>query len=93
MMTLLLIRCGFQSHKIDDLMKDEIIHLQVVIYDLHVKHKEYDDMIESYSHSHSVDQFKIKRIAGIRTFSPTPPLSPLLENIACFDDFLFGVSY
>ncbi|PWA91835.1 histone mono-ubiquitination 2 [Artemisia annua] len=53
-----------QSHKIDDLMKEEVKHLQVVIDALHVKHKEYDDMIQSYSHSHSVDQSEIKRIAG-----------------------------
>ncbi|GJY80898.1 E3 ubiquitin protein ligase BRE1-like protein 2 isoform X1 [Tanacetum coccineum] len=33
------------SNKIDDLMKEEVKHLQVVIDALHVKHKEYDDMI------------------------------------------------
>nr|GEY33547.1 E3 ubiquitin-protein ligase BRE1-like 2 isoform X1 [Tanacetum cinerariifolium] len=53
-----------QSNKIDDLMKEEVKHLQVVIDALHVKHKEYDDMIQSYSHSHSVDQSEIKLIAG-----------------------------
>ncbi|GKD14493.1 hypothetical protein Tco_1198900 [Tanacetum coccineum] len=36
---------------------------EIVIDALHVKHKEYDDMIQSYSHSHSVDQSEIKRIA------------------------------
>nr|GEY08081.1 E3 ubiquitin-protein ligase BRE1-like 2 isoform X1 [Tanacetum cinerariifolium] len=37
-----------QSNKIDDLMKEEVKHLQVLIDALHVKHKEYDDMIQSY---------------------------------------------
>ncbi|XP_071712414.1 E3 ubiquitin-protein ligase BRE1-like 2 [Rutidosis leptorrhynchoides] len=53
-----------QSYKIDDLMKEEAKHLHLVIDALHAKHKEYDDMIQSYSHSHSVDQSEIKRIAG-----------------------------
>lgn len=53
-----------KSYKIDELMKEEVKHLHVVIEALHVKHKEYDDMIQSYSHSHSVDQSEIKRIAG-----------------------------
>ncbi|KAJ9555206.1 hypothetical protein OSB04_009820 [Centaurea solstitialis] len=53
-----------QSYKIDDLMKEEVKHLNLIIEALHVKHKEYDDMIQNYSHSHSVDQSEIKRIAG-----------------------------
>nr|XP_043606735.1 E3 ubiquitin-protein ligase BRE1-like 2 [Erigeron canadensis] len=53
-----------QLSKIDELMKEEVDHLRVVIEALHVKHREYDDMIQSYSHSQSVDQSEIKRIAG-----------------------------
>lgn len=53
-----------QSYKIDDLMKEEVKHLHLVIEALHVKHKEYADTIQNYSHSHSVDQSEIKRIAG-----------------------------
>lgn len=53
-----------QSYKIDDLMKEEVNNLHLVIEALHVKHKEYADMIQSYSHTHSVDQSEIKKIAG-----------------------------
>lgn len=51
-------------NKIDDLMKDEINNLKTIIEALHVKHKEYADMIQSYTHSNSVDQSEIKRVAG-----------------------------
>ncbi|XP_022001160.1 E3 ubiquitin-protein ligase BRE1-like 2 isoform X2 [Helianthus annuus] len=54
----------FQSNKIDELMKEEVDNLRVVIEALHAKHKEYADMILSYSHTHSVDQSEIKKIAG-----------------------------
>ncbi|GJU89137.1 hypothetical protein Tco_1301560 [Tanacetum coccineum] len=37
-----------QSNKIDDLMKEEVKHLQVVIDALHVKHKEYNDIVQIY---------------------------------------------
>ncbi|KAI3822910.1 hypothetical protein L1987_10511 [Smallanthus sonchifolius] len=53
-----------QSNKIDELMKEEVNHLQVVVEALHVKHKEYADMIQSYSNTHSVDQSEIKKVAG-----------------------------
>ncbi|KAL4591351.1 hypothetical protein LXL04_004310 [Taraxacum kok-saghyz] len=53
-----------QLNKIDELMKEEVKHLQIVIEALHVKHKEYADMIQSYSLSHSTDQSEIKRVAG-----------------------------
>ncbi|KAK1429082.1 hypothetical protein QVD17_11282 [Tagetes erecta] len=53
-----------QSNKIDELMKEEANHLQVVIEALHVKQKEYADMIQSYSSTHSVDQAEIKKVSG-----------------------------
>ncbi|KAI3523486.1 hypothetical protein L1887_01655 [Cichorium endivia] len=53
-----------QLNKIDDLMKEEVNNLKTIIEALHVNHKEYADMIQSYTHSHSVDQSEIKRVAG-----------------------------
>nr|KAJ0199583.1 hypothetical protein LSAT_V11C600318310 [Lactuca sativa] len=53
-----------QLNKIDDLMKEEVKQLQIVIEALHLKHKEYAEMIQSYIHTHSVDQSEIKRVAG-----------------------------
>lgn len=58
-----------QLNKIDDLMKEEVKQLQIVIEALHLKHKEYAEMIQSYIHTHSVDQSEIKRVAGFTTFS------------------------
>lgn len=49
-------------------MKEEANHLQVVIDTLHDKHKEYADMIQSYSSTHSVDQAEIKKISGFMRF-------------------------
>lgn len=53
-----------QLSKIDDLMKEEANNLREVIDALHLKHKEYVDGIQTYVHSHSVDQSEIKRLAG-----------------------------
>ncbi|KAK9079049.1 hypothetical protein SSX86_000718 [Deinandra increscens subsp. villosa] len=53
-----------QLNKIDELMKEEVNHLHVVIEALHDKHKEYADMIQNYSYTHSIDQSEIKKIAG-----------------------------
>ena len=53
-----------QLSKIDDLMKEETNNLREVIDALHLKHKEYVDGIQTYVHSHSVDQSEIKRLAG-----------------------------
>uniref|UniRef100_A0A5B7BKN1 E3 ubiquitin protein ligase n=1 Tax=Davidia involucrata TaxID=16924 RepID=A0A5B7BKN1_DAVIN len=53
-----------QLSKIDDLMKEEANHLHEVIDVLHSKHKQYADGIQTYVHSHSVDQSEIKRLEG-----------------------------
>ena len=71
-----------QSYKIDDLMKEEVKHLNLIIEALHVKHKKYADMIQNYSHSHSVDQSEIKRIAGFSNFH-VPRQHNILLTIHC----------
>ncbi|KAL8245547.1 hypothetical protein R6Q59_011805 [Mikania micrantha] len=53
-----------QLNKIEEVMREEVNNLNVVIETLHVKRKEYADMILSYSHTHSMDQSEIKKIAG-----------------------------
>lgn len=51
-------------NKIDDLMKEEVNNLKTIIEALHINHKEYADVIQNYTHSHSIDQSEIKRVAG-----------------------------
>ncbi|XWS73440.1 hypothetical protein CRYUN_Cryun02cG0129000 [Craigia yunnanensis] len=56
-----------QLSKIDDMMKEESKNLHDVIDTLHLKHKEYDDGIQTYISSHSTDQSEIKRLQGYVT--------------------------
>ncbi|XP_076894352.1 E3 ubiquitin-protein ligase BRE1-like 2 [Bidens hawaiensis] len=53
-----------QSDKIYELMKEEVNQLHGFIEALHVRQKEYADMIQSYSDAHSADQSEIKKIEG-----------------------------
>ncbi|KAF6149358.1 hypothetical protein GIB67_016896 [Kingdonia uniflora] len=53
-----------QLHKVEDLMKEEAENLHKVIDILHLKHKEYEDEIQTCIHSHTADQSEIKRLAG-----------------------------
>ncbi|XP_021740269.1 E3 ubiquitin-protein ligase BRE1-like 2 isoform X1 [Chenopodium quinoa] len=51
-------------NKIEDLMTEEASSLRVVIDDLHLKHSQYADRIQSYIQNKSVDETEIKHIAG-----------------------------
>ncbi|KAM1331737.1 hypothetical protein FF1_044140 [Malus domestica] len=53
-----------QFSKIDDMMEREVKNLHEGIDFLHLKHKEYADVIRTYLSSHSRDQSEIRRITG-----------------------------
>ncbi|XP_042514647.1 E3 ubiquitin-protein ligase BRE1-like 2 [Macadamia integrifolia] len=53
-----------QLRKIDEIMREEAHSLRKVIDILHLKHREYAHEIQTYVHSHSMDQSEIKRLAG-----------------------------
>ncbi|CAL2242069.1 unnamed protein product [Prunus armeniaca] len=53
-----------QLPKIDDMMEREVKNLREVIDILHVKQKEYADVIRTYLSSQSTDQSEISRITG-----------------------------
>ncbi|XP_065861759.1 E3 ubiquitin-protein ligase BRE1-like 2 isoform X2 [Euphorbia lathyris] len=54
----------FHLSRIDDMMKEEVKHLQEAINVLHLKHKEYTDEIQTYMSCQSVDQSEIRCLAG-----------------------------
>ncbi|CAL2257889.1 unnamed protein product [Prunus armeniaca] len=53
-----------QLPKIDDMMEREVKNLREAIDILHVKQKEYADVIRTYLSSQSTDQSEISRITG-----------------------------
>ncbi|XP_050158816.1 E3 ubiquitin-protein ligase BRE1-like 2 isoform X2 [Malus sylvestris] len=53
-----------QFSKIDDMMEREVKNLREGIDFLHLKHKEYANVIRTYLRSHSRDQSEIRRITG-----------------------------
>ncbi|TQD93945.1 hypothetical protein C1H46_020449 [Malus baccata] len=53
-----------QFSKIDDMMEREVKNLREGIDFLHLKHKEYANVIRTYLSSHSRDQSEIRRITG-----------------------------
>lgn len=57
------------SCKIDDLMKEEVDSIHKVIDTLHLKHKEYTDMIQAYTENNSVEQSEIKHLEGTWNYS------------------------
>ncbi|KAF5201095.1 E3 ubiquitin-protein ligase bre1-like [Thalictrum thalictroides] len=53
-----------QLQKFDEWMKEEAISLLKVIDILHLKHKKYEDEIQTQTLSHSTDRTEIKRVAA-----------------------------
>ncbi|KAL5707727.1 RING-type E3 ubiquitin transferase [Ranunculus cassubicifolius] len=53
-----------QQHKIEEWMGQETTTLQKAINILELKHKAYEDEIQTFIHRHSVDQSEIKRVAA-----------------------------
>lgn len=53
-----------QLSKVDNLMREEAVHLTEVIGVLQLKHKDYVDCLQTCIHSHAVDQSEIKHLAG-----------------------------
>ncbi|PIA53230.1 hypothetical protein AQUCO_00900069v1 [Aquilegia coerulea] len=53
-----------QSHKFDEWMKEEAISLRKGIDILQLKHKKYEDEIQTQILSHSTDRTEIKRVAA-----------------------------